>query len=86
VHPITEQSPFYGVTLNQLKEMRAEVIVYIKAYDEVFANTVVARTSYTADEFIENAKFKPMYHSSPSGKATVLNINELNSFELLDLK
>ncbi|MBD0285140.1 MAG: Inward rectifier potassium channel Irk [Flavisolibacter sp.] len=86
VHPITEESPLYGLSMDQLKELKAEVLVFLKAYDEVFANNVIARTSYTAQEIIENAKFKPMYHSAPSGNATLLNISELNDFELLDLK
>jgi inward rectifier potassium channel len=86
VHPITEESPLYGLSLDQLKEVKAELLVFLKAYDEVFANSVVARTSYTADEFIDNAKFKPMYRSSKSQNATILNIDALNDFELLDLK
>lgn len=83
VHAINEQSPFYGLTLRQLRDVKAEVLIFLKAYEEVFATTVVARTSYTVDEFINNAKFKPMYHSSLSGKATVLHVDMLNDFELL---
>lgn len=81
VHPINEESPLYGYTLQDLRAMRAEVLVYLRAYDEVFANSVIARTSYTADEFIPNAKFKPMYHSE--GGSTVLQVDKLNDFELL---
>ncbi|MEO6071423.1 MAG: ion channel [Chitinophagaceae bacterium] len=86
VHPVNEQSPLHGLTIEQMKEAKAEVMVLLKAYDEVFATNVVARTSYTAEEFIENAKFKIMYEPSRSGHATVLNVNQLNEFELLDLK
>jgi inward rectifier potassium channel len=86
VHPINEESPMYGLTLDQLKEAKAEVLVLLKAYDEVFATNVVARTSYTAHEFIENAKFKIMYEPSSNGDATILNVDRLNDFELLDLK
>jgi inward rectifier potassium channel len=83
VHAITEDSPLSGLTLTDLKEGKAEVMVFVKAFDEVFSNSVVARTSYTANEFIDNAKFKPMYHSSPGKKATVLHVDALNDFELL---
>ncbi len=83
VHPIDEESPLHGYSLNELKEARAELLVMLKAYDEVFANAVVVRTSYSAFEFISGAKFKPMYHSSASGKTTILEVNKLNDFDIL---
>ncbi len=86
VHLITDESPLYGLTLKDLKALNAEILVFIKSFDEVFANSVVGRTSYTADEFIENAKFKSMYRSSANGKTTILNVDELNDYELIDLK
>ncbi|TCJ19299.1 Inward rectifier potassium channel Irk [Flaviaesturariibacter flavus] len=81
VHPINEDSPLHGYTVRELAEMEAEILVFVKAYDEVFANSVVARTSYTADEIIPNARFRPMYHSS--GQMTVLEVDKLNDFDLL---
>lgn len=83
VHPINEESPLHDLTLADLKESKAEVLVYLKAYDEVFANYVVARTSYIADELVDNARFKPMYHSSPDGNATILNVHHLNNYEII---
>lgn len=85
VHPINEESPVHGMSLEELKNARAEVLVYLKAYDEGFSNTVVARTSYTADEIIEGAKFKPMYERSSSGEATILHLDKLNEFEMVKL-
>ncbi|RYY82262.1 MAG: Inward rectifier potassium channel Irk, partial [Chitinophagaceae bacterium] len=81
VHAINEESPLYGYSLQDLKNMHAEVLVFVKAYDEVFANNVITRTSYTADEIIPNAKFKPMYHAH--GGTTVLQVDKLDDFELL---
>ena len=85
VHPINEDSPIYGMSLDDLKKAQAEVLVYLKAFDEGFANTVVARTSYIADEFIEGAKFRPMYQRSSSGEATILHIDKLNNYEEVKL-
>lgn len=85
VHPIDENSPIYGMSLEELKNAKAEVLVYLKAFDEGFANTVVARTSYTSDEMIEGAKFKPMYERSSSGDATLLHIDKLNDYEKVKL-
>lgn len=85
VHPITEDSPLFGYTMEDLKKIQAEVLVFIKAYDEVFANTVVARTSYIAKEIVFGAKFKPMYHSSPEGTSTILDLSKLNDYERIEL-
>ena len=86
VHPINENSPLYGLSLEELKNYRAEVLVYLKAYDEVFANTVIARTSYTSDEIIDGAKFKPMYEPSTTGTSTVLYIDQLNDYEMVNIE
>jgi len=85
VHPIDEDSPIYGMSLDELKEAKAEVLVYLKAFDEGFANTVIARTSYTADEIIEGGKFKPMYERSSTGDATILHIDKLNEYDKVKL-
>lgn len=85
VHPINEDSPMYGMSIEELKTLKAEVLVYLKAYDEGFSNTVVARTSYTAHEIIEGAKFKSMYNPSASGEETLLHINKLNLIEKVSL-
>ncbi|MGZ3952708.1 MAG: ion channel [Flavisolibacter sp.] len=85
VHPINEASPIYGMNLPDLKAARAEVLVYLKAYDEGFASTVIARTSYTADEIVWAAKFKPMYEPSSGGDATILHINKLNHYDKVPL-
>lgn len=83
VHPLTEDSPLHGFSLQDMRDNFVELLVIVKAYDEGFASTVVARTSYVAAEFIDNARFKPMYHSSENGKSTVLNIDALNDFDPL---
>jgi inward rectifier potassium channel len=85
VHALNEDSPLNGLTLQEMKELNAEILVHLKAYDEGFSNTVIARTSYTADEFIEGAKFRPMYQASSSGTATVLQIDRLNEYDPVDI-
>lgn len=85
VHPINEESPLYGMSVLELKKAKAEVLVYLKAFDEGFSNTVAARTSYTAIEIIEGAKFKPMYAPDPSGRATQLHIDKLSEYEKVNL-
>ena len=80
VHPITETSPFYNFTEEDFKNSRGEIIVYLKAFDDMFSNTVVTRTSYTLKEIVIGAKFNPMYHRSPENNKTLLHLDKLNSF------
>jgi inward rectifier potassium channel len=81
VHPITENSPFYHLSLDEIKALEPEILVFVRAFDEGYSNIVVARTSYIGDEFVYGVKFVPMYHPSDDGKSTVLDVDRLNVFE-----
>lgn len=85
VHPIIEKSPFYGFTEDDIKNSRIEVFVFVKAFDEVFSNTVVDRTSYISSEIVWGARFRIMYRPSNDKKATVLDLNKLNDFDRVEL-
>ncbi|MFL5740750.1 MAG: ion channel [Flavisolibacter sp.] len=85
VHPIDENSPLFGMSLEDMKRSKVELLPYIKAFDEVFSNTVVARTSYTANEIIEGARFKPMYQASVSGDKTLMFLDKLSLVEKVTL-
>lgn len=78
VHKIDSNSPFYEYTEEDFKNADIELIIMIKAFDEVFANTVVQRTSYVSSEIIYGAKFLPMYHSSEDQKTTILDLDKIN--------
>lgn len=85
VHPITETSPFYNFTEEDFKNAKGEILVFVKAFDDMFSNTVVSRTSYTLNELIIGAKFNPMYHRSDTDNKTLLHLDKLNSFSLVNL-
>lgn len=85
VHPITETSPFYNFTKEDFKSAKGEILVFVKAFDDMFSNTVVSRTSYTLGELIIGAKFNPMYHRSDTENKTMLHLDKLNSFSSVDL-
>ena len=57
VHPIDEASPIHGETAESLRESQAEILVLLKAFDEIFSTIVQTRTSYTMDEVIWGARF-----------------------------
>ncbi len=81
VHVIDEKSPLYGFTLEDMQFAKLEVLIFVRAFDEAFSNTVIARTSYTGNEIIYGAKFKIMYEANQSGITTMLHIDRLNDIE-----
>ncbi len=78
VHPIDENSPFYGLTEEDMKSSDAELYVMLRGFDDVFSNFVQQRTSYTFNEILFNRKFIPMYRESDDGKTTILELHKLN--------
>lgn len=85
VHAIDEKSPLWGITAEELKASTMELLVYVKAFDEVFSNTVVSRWSYHSTEMIWGGKFKSMFYTSKDESHTILNIEQLNEYESVNL-
>ena len=80
VHPITEESPLYNFTKDDYQNAIGEILVFVKAFDDMFSNTVLAKSSYTFKEVVVGAKFVPMYHRSDDGSRTILHLDKLNTF------
>lgn len=80
VHPITEDSPFYGFTDEDFKNTEGEVIVYLKAFDDVFSSTVSTGTSYTFNEIVYGAKFDIMYEENDDNTKTILHLDKIDSY------
>jgi len=81
VHPITEDSPFYNFSKADFENLNGEILVFVKAFDDMFSNTVVSRTSYTFKEVVVGAKFNLMYHRNEEANKTILNLEKINNFE-----
>ncbi|KIQ14081.1 Inward rectifier potassium channel Irk [Flavobacterium sp. MEB061] len=80
VHAITEESPLYNFTEDDFKKTHGEILVFITTFDDMFSNTVAARTSYTFNEIIYGAKFETMYNRSKDGTKTILYLDKLNQY------
>ncbi|GEO11275.1 ion channel [Segetibacter aerophilus] len=85
VHPIDEESPLLNFNEEDMHRSDLELYVQVTGFDHIFSNMVMQRTSYTYKEVIWGAKFKPMYHESPDGKTTVLELDKLNEMEAVEL-
>ncbi|UKT65765.1 ion channel [Pedobacter mucosus] len=77
VHPITEDSPMFEKTLDELKVAEVEIFVILRAFDDTFAQTIHTRTSYQDEDIQANAKFEIMHYHNEEGK-TVLDFSKLN--------
>jgi inward rectifier potassium channel len=84
VHPIDEESPFYGITKEELLEMKAEIIVLLKAFDDTFSQTVYNRSSYRSDEIEWGRKFLPMFFVGDNGH-TKLDLRLIDAMEQVEL-
>ncbi len=85
VHSITENSPFYKFTAEDFANAKGEVLIFFKAFDDMFSNTVAARSSYTLQELVIGAKFVPMYHRDQKRNTTILELDKLNSYVATDI-
>lgn len=85
VHKIDENSPFNGFSEEDFKNINIEIIVQVRAFDEVFSNTVVQRSSYVSEEIIYGAKFVPMYYPNKNDLTTILDLDKINEYKKADL-
>ena len=85
VHPINDKSPLHNLSEEDLKNYKAEILVFVKAFDDTFSNTVVARTSYSYTELVFGARFQPMYNRSGDGMSTVMEMDKLHSYVEVDI-
>lgn len=85
VHPITEDSPFYGFTKEDFKHTEGEIIVYIKAFDDLFSSTVATTSSYLFEEIVHGARFDIMYNENEDNTTTILHLDKINSYKKVEL-
>jgi inward rectifier potassium channel len=71
VHPVDSASPLFGKTVAELKELQAEFMILVKAWDETFSQTVHQRFSYRYDELVWGAKFVPAFNVDNKGDLEV---------------
>ncbi|MBO9730919.1 MAG: transporter [Chitinophaga sp.] len=76
VHLIDDDSPLLGFSAEDMEAADVEIYVTVKGFNDVYANTVLQRTSYTYQEIQHNRKFVPMYRESRN--TTVLELDRLS--------
>jgi inward rectifier potassium channel len=71
IHEINEASPLFGETEASLREMSVRMIVTLTGIDSTFAQTVHARTSYFAEDFVWGGRFVDVTSQLPDGRLQV---------------
>lgn len=82
VHQINDDSPFYGLSVQELRNRTAELLVLVEAFDETYAQKVIQKHSYAEDQWLDNVKFKRNFHVNEEGEV-VLHIHELDEVEAI---
>jgi inward rectifier potassium channel len=81
VHPITDSSPLFGVTREDLKQDTAEFLVLLNGFDETFSQTVHTRSSYVPDEIEWGARFVSMYNPIAADEDLSIDVRRLDDIE-----
>jgi inward rectifier potassium channel len=82
VHPLDENSPIRDINPEELERRAATLSVILKTFDDTFSQTVHSRTSYTSNDFIWDAKFKPAFERDETGRV-VLDMSRISEYELV---
>ncbi|MBB3701089.1 hypothetical protein KMW28_19820 [Flammeovirga yaeyamensis] len=77
VHIIDKNSPLYGITLKELVERQAEMLITLNGYDETFGQDTYSYHSYVADEFEENKRFIRNFNVADNGDI-LLHVNDVD--------
>jgi inward rectifier potassium channel len=83
VHKLDEESPIYGLSASDLIKAKAEVLILVSGYDDVFNQTVHTRFSYTADEWVFGARFKRAFYTDENGKVAI-HLEDIHAFEMVE--
>ena len=77
VHNITENSPLYNYTDEELEKLDAEILIAVNYFDDTFPQTIYQRHSYTFNEMKINNKFDANFYFDSEGNA-LLDHNKMN--------
>jgi inward rectifier potassium channel len=85
VHPITDESPLNGETLESMRANDTEFLISVEGIDDTFSDTVYARQSYFYNEIAYGAKFKSMLEPHPIDEVYILDLDKIDDIEKVNL-
>ena len=85
VHVINEDSPLFGQDIEDFQNHHVEIMVQLRAFDEIFGNTVFAHSSYTGHEIVAGGKFRIMFRPDTGQTSTVVDLDLLHIYDTVPL-
>ena len=67
MHPITETSPLYGLTPEDMAQREASIIVTLTGLDETLSQTIHARNMYKDRDILWDMRFVDVIQTLPNG-------------------
>jgi inward rectifier potassium channel len=71
MHPIDENSPLYGSSIDDLGAVDGEIWVTLTGLDETFSQTIHARYTYYWSNIVCNHKFVDIFTRLPNGQVYI---------------
>jgi inward rectifier potassium channel len=78
VHPITEESPLWGLTNEDLRRAEFEFLALVTGTDETFSQKVNARSSYKPAEIVWGAKFRNIFNPPDENGRLSIDIHRID--------
>jgi inward rectifier potassium channel len=85
VHPITEESPLWGLTDADLRKAEFEFLVLVSGVDETFSQQVHARSSYKPAEIVWGAKFRNIFNPPDAQGRLSIDIHRIDQSDPVQL-
>jgi inward rectifier potassium channel len=85
VHPITPESPVWGLGDAELREKDFEFLTIISGVDETFAQQVHTRSSYKPSEIVWGAKFRNIFNPPDERGNLSVDIGRIDEYDPVDL-
>lgn len=79
VHPITPESPLWGLSPADLRQREGEFLVLVTAVDDALSQGTQTRTSYHHGEIVWGARFADMF--VPDGERLSVDVGRLHQHE-----
>lgn len=81
VHPIDENSPLYGLSVNDLDKRDAEFISLLKGTSDTISQTIYSRHSYKPKDVLTGRKFKPVTQSANKNGRVSVTVSDIHLHE-----
>ncbi|MFI5232563.1 MAG: ion channel [Gemmatimonadales bacterium] len=85
VHPITEESPLWGLTDADLRTAEFEFLVLVSGLDETFSQQVHARSSYKPAEIVWGHKFRNIFNPPDARGRLSIDIHRIDQSDPVPL-